>query len=161
MLTVIAIIGFLAAIAIPSFSSVKDKTAIEIVAENLSTHIKWARSEAIKRNQDVKIMFTPGTGNNWKYKTWTAGTPSVPLKNFDNNDDSLILEEDFCNDQIIIDHINGTNVASTGSITFSSNNGDYQLKVLVGYAANPYICWEGAAIGGYAQCPSLISPVCP
>ena len=54
-LVVIAILGILAAIAVPSFDHIAVSTRASSVANNLATSIQLARSEAIMRNAKVFV----------------------------------------------------------------------------------------------------------
>jgi type II secretion system protein H len=65
LLIVVAIIGILAALAAPSFAAVFDKQRITGAAEAVFADLRWARSEAIKRNRIVRVTFT--TGSTWSY----------------------------------------------------------------------------------------------
>lgn len=55
---VIVIIGVLAAIGIPSFSSWKEKQAASNAASSLLSHFKQARNLALAENRSVRITFS-------------------------------------------------------------------------------------------------------
>lgn len=57
MMIVIIIIGVLAAIAIPSFSSWKEKQAVSNATNALLSHLKQARNLALAENRSVRITF--------------------------------------------------------------------------------------------------------
>jgi type IV fimbrial biogenesis protein FimT len=65
LLTVVAIIGILAAIALPSFQSLIHNQRVKNASFEMFASLMVARSEAIKRNGDVTI--TPVSGS------WQAG----------------------------------------------------------------------------------------
>jgi type IV fimbrial biogenesis protein FimT len=60
LMIVIAILGILAAIALPSFQSVLQSRRLEGAAENLFADLQYARSESIKRNQVIRFQVTTG-----------------------------------------------------------------------------------------------------
>ena len=58
MMIVIAIVGVLAAIAMPAFSSWKERQAVSNAAGSLLTHLKQARNLAMAENRSVSITFS-------------------------------------------------------------------------------------------------------
>jgi type II secretion system protein H len=58
MMIVVIIIGVLATIGIPAFSSWKDKQAVSNAASSLLAHLKQARNLAIAENRSVRITFS-------------------------------------------------------------------------------------------------------
>ncbi len=59
MMAVIAIIGVILAIALPAYSSWRERTAVRSAADALMAHLKQARHLAIAENRSVTIDFTP------------------------------------------------------------------------------------------------------
>lgn len=60
LLTVIAIIGILAAVAIPSFFSWLPNIRLKSAAQELYANMQKAKMLAIKNNRDHSIVFVPG-----------------------------------------------------------------------------------------------------
>lgn len=60
LLITVAILGILASVAVPSFGNFLSKRRVEGVASELVTDLQFARSEAVARNADVRVLF--GTG---------------------------------------------------------------------------------------------------
>lgn len=58
MMIVIIIVGVLAAIGIPSFSSWKEKQAVSNATNALLSHMKQARNLALAENRSVRITFS-------------------------------------------------------------------------------------------------------
>jgi len=54
---VIAIVGILAAVAVPAFASWRERQAVESAAQSLYSHLKQARVLALAENRSVKIAF--------------------------------------------------------------------------------------------------------
>jgi prepilin-type N-terminal cleavage/methylation domain-containing protein len=62
----LAIIGIIATMAVPSFSSYFDKRRVIEAAEDLYSNMQLARSEAIARSTDIYVRFNT-TGADWQY----------------------------------------------------------------------------------------------
>jgi type IV fimbrial biogenesis protein FimT len=80
LIVVIAIIGILAAVAIPSFAGMVANTRSRNVATDLYLALAKARSEAVKRNMDVTL--TPdaaGWGGGWQI--YPTNAPDNILEN--------------------------------------------------------------------------------
>ena len=65
LMVVVAVLGLLASIAIPSFQSILASQRMRSVAFDMMTDLLFARSEAIKRGENV--VLAPATGG------WTSG----------------------------------------------------------------------------------------
>ena len=76
VMTVVAIIGIVVAIAVPSFSTMLENQRIKGAAEAMLTDLRWARAEAIKRNAPVRVTFA--TGSNWSYTIDTFPVLTTP-----------------------------------------------------------------------------------
>jgi len=64
LVTVVAIVGIIAALAAPAFNNLIRSQRIKTATNNLASALIFARSEAVKRNTDVTITRV-GTGNAW------------------------------------------------------------------------------------------------
>jgi len=63
LLTVVAVLGIVLAIAAPSFADLMNRRRVQLVATELSTDLAYARSEAGLRNRRVNLQFqTAGAG---------------------------------------------------------------------------------------------------
>jgi len=65
LMITIAILAILAAIALPSFQSTLERRRLVGAADTLFADLQYARSEAIKQNDEVDVDVT--TGANWSY----------------------------------------------------------------------------------------------
>jgi len=82
LMVAVAIIGILAALAAPSFNKMLDRNRLKGAAEGLFNDLQLARTEAIKRNQDVDVTFSAtGPTTTWAYGLRTGSTcdPSVAI----------------------------------------------------------------------------------
>ncbi len=66
LMVVVAIVAILAALAAPSFTPIIEKWRVREAAENLTSTLYYARSEAIKRGGGITIDATGGWGTGWK-----------------------------------------------------------------------------------------------
>jgi len=58
LMIVVVIIGILAAVAVPNMGGWMAKRELNSAARNLAADLRWARSEAVNRNADVRIAFS-------------------------------------------------------------------------------------------------------
>ncbi|WP_075968118.1 GspH/FimT family pseudopilin [Immundisolibacter cernigliae] len=82
LLVTVTIIGILAAIAVPAYTKMLERNRLKGAAESVYNDLQLARTEAIKRNQDVTVTFSgAGPSTTWAYgsRTGTTCDPSVPL----------------------------------------------------------------------------------
>ncbi|WP_051901423.1 GspH/FimT family pseudopilin [Methylotenera sp. L2L1] len=63
LMVAVAVIGILAAFALPSYTTWIENTRIRNAADSINTGLQKARVEALKRNADVK--FELGVGSEW------------------------------------------------------------------------------------------------
>ncbi|KAF3981206.1 MAG: prepilin-type N-terminal cleavage/methylation domain-containing protein [Methylococcales symbiont of Hymedesmia sp. n. MRB-2018] len=78
LLLVMAIVGVLASLAVPSFQAQIQQQRVEGAAEGLAAALHNVKAEAIKTNTKMRIVFTPiatkTTHDTWCYGMPTAGT---------------------------------------------------------------------------------------
>lgn len=67
VMIVVAITGILAAVAVPSFQGMIERDRLKQVVEALKSDLQFARTEAIKRNQDIHFSRSPGNAGAWCY----------------------------------------------------------------------------------------------
>lgn len=65
LLIVVAIVGILAALAAPAFTKLLERGRLRGAAEQVFSDLQLARTEAIKRNQDVFVSFTVSSPTVW------------------------------------------------------------------------------------------------
>lgn len=64
LMVTLAVLGILAAIAAPSFSDILERRKLNGAGETLFANLMFAKTEAIKRNADIRVTFV-GTGATW------------------------------------------------------------------------------------------------
>ncbi|HEY8157367.1 MAG TPA: GspH/FimT family pseudopilin [Methylobacter sp.] len=67
LMIVVAIMGILAGIAIPSYQDMLERNHLKEVAESLKSDMQYARTEAIKRSKDIIVSRTTGNASAWCY----------------------------------------------------------------------------------------------
>lgn len=153
VMIVIVIIGILATIAIPSYNDSIDKQRLKSAAEATLADIRWARSESIKRNVQVRVTFA--TGANWSFTV-------IP----DTNEDGGFSESSIRtanNDDYPT--ISLSNAAFAGGVSYSTfdpvrgtslNNGSLTLTSARGFTATITVSTLGrtriCGFGGYEAC---------
>ena len=146
LMITIAILGILTALAAPSFTSLLERRKIIAAAEAIQSDLRWARGEAIKRNTDVTVTFTPGAAGAWSYTITPAGKTvnSATVPEFGN----VALAENFSGHDTQFDHIRGT--SGGGTVTLTSSAGE--VHVVLSLLGRARICSVGGTIGGYVTC---------
>lgn len=79
LMVVVAIVAVLAALAAPSFTPLIERWRVRDAAENLTSTLYYARSEAIKRGGGIAIDASGGWGQGWKV-THTQGAITTDLR---------------------------------------------------------------------------------
>ena len=93
VIMVLAIIGILAAIAIPNFLAWQPNLRIKTAARDLYSSMQKARAEAIKTNRDWAIVFdtannryvlcsSPGADNSWSTLADNTAVETIDLTNY-------------------------------------------------------------------------------
>lgn len=72
-LVTLAVLGILAAIALPAFSSMRETLRLKGATEAVLTSLRLAKSESIKRNRNVSVTFRT-SGNAWCFG-YSQGAP--------------------------------------------------------------------------------------
>lgn len=145
VLVTVAILAILAAIAVPSFQGTLERQRLIRTAEAVLADLRWARSEAIKRNKKVRVTFT--TGASWSYTVNADPTGANTLLKTVNGSDfsAMTLSSNFGGNATTFDPVRGT--AGNGTATFETAN--YSASVTVSILGRARIC---DAPGGYDPC---------
>lgn len=168
MLIVIAVMVVLATAAAPSFSSLIDSNKVK----RLATEIEWllvqTKSEAVMRNEELKVHFVRDDGNETVYKNdgeWviavTNATTTVTSRNLARNAAILLLDgKDFS--KVYTSVTSGSKSYSIDPVrATSSNQVAYQfyivaskdLKVLINQVSGRIkTCGITGGYYGYEKC---------
>lgn len=141
---VLAVLGVLLVMAIPNFMNMMEKRRVLAAAEAIYSDLRWARSESIKRNIEVRIRFNEGS--NWSYTINADPTgANTPLKTVNGSDyPRTSIRVTFDHDYTTFSPRRGT--ARNGSAWLSSSH--YSARVSLSTLGRTRIC----GIGGYDPC---------
>lgn len=148
-----AIVGILAVLLVPSFSSYVANNRLRSASESLYHDFNKARIEAIKQRQSVTVVFQTGT-------SWCYGITSLATCN--------CLVADSCTlGQISYSGFKDTSLSETGftgDTTFAASRGDVNktgtatltvtgggtISIILNQMGFPRIC--SSDVGGYKPC---------
>ena len=151
VLVVIAILGILASIAVPSYQDMIERNRLKQAAESLADDLKFARTEAIKKSNSVTLVFN---NTSTCYGITTGGacvcttTGSCDLKTVDVSQFSGIT---MTGNPVTFTFQRGT-TTNSASITTTINSAHYQAGVIASPIGKVTICTTGHVMG-YPSCP--------
>ncbi len=123
LMVVVVIIGVLAAVSVPGMGAWLAKRNLNATARTIYSNLQQARSEAIKRNSDIKICFDAVTSPNRYIMIATTGGTIVPWTSFPNTAVSITATT-FAGDAAMATNSTGFNsrglALQSGNITIQS-----------------------------------------
>ena len=161
LMITVAIVGIVASLAVPSFQDMIERNRLKEAVESLKSDLMFARTEAIKRSQDIIINRVTGNNGAWFYGMNTIACDAA---------EGTSTELDYCS----IKRIMGTAYSQTnlisqsGNTTFTFRRGtanagntcfsttNYKLRVKVSNTGRITVCTNtgSAAVIGYESCPT-------
>lgn len=152
ILLCLVIIGILTAFAVPAYTSILENRALVATAEAIAADLRWARSEALKRNLDVSVTFTPG--DNWNYNISIPPNTSIKtVANAINPDfERISLSENFRKDSTTFSSLRGSSEGKNGTLELVGNHGNSILHVVLSNLGRVHICHFKGQIGDYTPC---------
>lgn len=164
LMVTIAVLAILLAAGIPAFNDMFDRHRLKTVAETAYQDLIFARSEAIKRNDDVFAGFTAGNDGTWCYglsldsacdcaqtdasaADYCAIAGAAKITDGDQYA-SIDMTVGFPGNDTSFDPMRGT--ADSGSVTFTSAGG-YSAEVTVNGLGRVTLCSDDPALG-YPGC---------
>ena len=145
LVIVIAILGILAAIAVPSYERLIERNRLKEAVEGLKSDLQFARTEAIKRSSDLRVTLVAATwcygidDGNTACACGTAG--DCAIKAVDGSQFQGISLD--ANNNVTFSFRRGT-ANATGSTLSSAN---YQARVVVSDVGRVRICTPSGATG--------------
>jgi type IV fimbrial biogenesis protein FimT len=169
LMIVIVIAAILLAIGIPAFQDAIDRNRLKAAAENLYGDLQFAKTEAIKRNRTVRLVFMPsGGGATWCYGLRENATCDCTVTDAAaadycaiDNAKKVVSSTDFPNvtipsastDQTSFTPLRGT--ADNGTVIFESARGK-EIRVIVSTMGRIRSC----SPSGSENVPGYLTP-CP
>jgi prepilin-type N-terminal cleavage/methylation domain-containing protein len=155
VLVVIAILGILASIAVPSYQDMIERNRLKQAVESLADDLKFARTEAIKKSNSVTLAFNNSPTIASTCYGITTGTTcdctttgSCNLKTVDVSQFSGITVK---GNPVTFTFLRGT-TTNSASITTTINSAHYQAGVIASPIGKVTICTTGHVMG-YPSCP--------
>jgi len=163
MMVAIAILAILVTLAAPSFNSFIDKYRVKRASDSISAFLVNAKSEAVKRNTEVRVVITGGGA------TWCAGITEAATCNCSTGGacqidgaDRVVQGASFkgvalngpgTGHVFEFKPLRGT-VAGNETVELASANG-LKVNVVVGTVGRIRLCSPSGSgnIGGYPVCP--------
>ena len=169
LLTTVAVLGILLTVAVPAFNNFLERHRLKGVIESIYGDLQLARSEALKRNTEVRVSFVAAAGGSpWCYgikdeattcdcnetNTGAAdycevGGAEQIVSGADYPGTSLSNPNFSGNSFTTFDPRRGT--ASAGSVTFNSDNGTFSADLKVSALGRVRVCSDSDGMG-YPGC---------
>jgi prepilin-type N-terminal cleavage/methylation domain-containing protein len=156
LLAVLALVGILTAIAIPTFFRYLQMNNISENAQKLYFNLQYAKSEAMKRNTTVFVVFQ--TGTNWCYGMNAGATCSCNTANScglgavsaTNADFSNLSLTSITGNAFTFEGTRGATYLNKGVVTFTLTNSTTAISIQISTFGNLLIC--SANVSGYSAC---------
>lgn len=153
---VVAILGILAAVAVPSYQLMIERNRLKQAVESLKSDMQLARTEAIKRSTNVMVSRIAGNNGSWCYGLNVASScdctvaNACGIKQIAGADFNPIISMASADTDSSFDFRRGT--TQGGNITFSTPH--YQARVVFSDTGRVRVCTPSGAetIGGYPDC---------
>ena len=146
LLVVVAIMGILIKLSLPSFSQMLRNFQIRNASESVSIGIQRARAEAITRNSNVRFCMGDVTKSTWDVDLQTAACSttisSAALDSHQHTDGST-------NVTLVVK--NGGTTVSSGAVGITYNNLGQKIANSAGLAAFDTIQFDATSTSGISQ----------
>lgn len=150
LLIVLTVIAILAAIAFPNFADFIERQKLASAAEILASDMKWAKSEAIKRNDTITIDYTDGANGTWSYSLSDSGGVIKNVLGSEYSDFSVIsLTQNFGASDTGFEPVRGTSLEN-GTVSLTSPRG-MDLQIIISSLGRARIC-SNNGLSGYETC---------
>jgi prepilin-type N-terminal cleavage/methylation domain-containing protein len=166
LIVAMAVFGILVTIAVPSFTSMMDSIRVKRAADAISAFMVNAKSEAIKRNTRVRVVFQSASGGaSWCAGMTTANTCdclATPNTCTLDGVDRVLTGSSYQNivlnnpaDGTVFAFSPNRGTVNSGNAQVQSDNG-LQVRVVVTGTGRIRLCSPSGSgnIGGYAVCPA-------
>lgn len=145
VMIVVAVLGLLLALAVPSFTEMGNRNKLTSSANDLIIAFLSARSEAVKRECEVQIVRTGSWGDGWRarVRNTIAGCPNnlEILRHETASANMIITPNGNINNSITFTPDGRTTIAIAGS--FGMTLGNQAKAVCVTINGRPYVPEDG------------------
>lgn len=156
ILVALTTVGVLSVIAIPSFFRYLQMNNLSQNAQKLQYSLQYGKSEAIKRNSTVYVVFQ--TGSNWCYGMNVGATCSCNTANScglgsvtaTNSDYATLSLTNISSNQFTFEGARGATYLNNGLITFTLTGSSTSISVKVSSLGSLLIC--SSTVSGYPVC---------
>jgi len=128
LMVIIAVLGVIAAIALPSFQSTLDRRNLVAAANDIFAGLQYARSEAIKRNQEIEFQFDAAA---WCYGISDPGNgcdcDASPANCTVDGQQKVVTGDNFRNISLSVNDFGATSFVFEPRRGFPSRNGSFEL----------------------------------
>lgn len=156
MLICLAILGILTALAVPTYNHHQQTNHLQAAAEAVAADLRWARSEALKRNIDINLIFSPSAspGSPWAYDIRTSANTLLKTVSSSAIPDftAISLTESLRSHTTGFSSLRGSSEGKNGKLVLSSADGALELQVIVSILGRVSICHAEYPIGDYPAC---------
>jgi prepilin-type N-terminal cleavage/methylation domain-containing protein len=171
LMVAVAIVGILAAMAIPWMGELLERNRLKGAAEEAQTLLQFARSEAVKRDADVFARFDVDGSSAWCMGVSTTSncncnnTTSCVLSIAGTNVVKRVVSNDFrdiqvsetfanANNEVRFDSVRGL-TTENGTLSFTSPSG-YVIQIRISVLGRILICSPSGSgkVPGYRDCPA-------
>lgn len=151
MITV-AIIGIIAALAVPSYQSMIERNQLKQAVEGLKSDLQFARTEAIKRSKDIIVSRTTGNAGAWCYglseSISSCDCKQATAATTDDCEIKIVSGTGFSTTNMVSDSGNSTFKFRRGTIFANGvtfNTANYEARVIFSNTGRVRICTPAAA----------------
>ncbi len=151
ILICLGIICLIVLMTVPAYTTLIENRALLATAEAIAEDLRWARSEALKRNTDVSITYSPG--EHWSYRIETAD--GEQLKYLDNKLPDFArtsLSENFRKDSTSFSPLRGSSEGKNGTLELVGVQTNSVLHIVLSNLGRVYICSVQDGVGGLPKC---------
>jgi Tfp pilus assembly protein FimT len=142
LLTVVVVLGILAALAAPSLSDYLGRSGVKGVATEAFADLQFARSESVQRNAAVTVTFS-ASGYTITQGALTLKSVTLETPNAIASGSSMTVS---------FNPVRGTATVADGPVVFSNPRTAGTLRVTINQVGRASICSPSGSIKGFASC---------
>jgi len=160
LVVTVVVIGILATVAAPAFNSFFERQRLIGAADSLYGAIRFARAEALKKDQEVTVLVSTSTASEWCVGTVDTGL-TCDCSASDCTVDGVVRTISYSDFPGVSATTAGGSytfypkrgtISATNEVTFTNASGS-QLRLELTKLGRPSLCApSGSSISGYSGC---------